>query len=197
MIFYVIQKGEDYYLSEYGAFNYKLSGAKLFENQEEARKIAQKLGGKVKELVLKDADLTLKVKKLTDTAKLPVKAHATDAAFDIYADEDTTITGLTSSVLTGIALEIPAGYYGRIVGRSGMTLGTPLKVFEGIIDSGYRGEIKIMCQCVSDSVRIMRIKKGERIAQLLIEKVEDITIVESDSLETTDRGESGFGSTGR
>ena len=112
---YVIQKDKDYYLSEYGAFNYKINGAKLFESKEEAKKVASRLDGvELKELVLRDASDVLKVKKLSPTAKVPTKAHAEDAGWDIYADEDVIISNLSPhAIRTGIALELPRGTYGR------------------------------------------------------------------------------------
>lgn len=144
----------------------------------------------------------LKVKRLTDSAKLPIKINQTDAGFDVFSDEDITIVAReTVLVSTGIALEIPEGYYGRLKGRSGLSVKTGLRVIEGTIDSDYRGEIKIMCECFTkridgNFVTKHIIKKGERIAQLIIQPLPEITIVECDELSETKRGVGGFGSTG-
>ena len=152
--------------------------------------------------------MQLKVKRLTDTAVLPVKAHPTDAGFDICADENITINaGETVTVSTGLSIAIPEGYYGRLKGRSGRTAHTMLRVQEGTIDSDYRGEIKVICDlraltqlsfmftgpAISDGYPVER---GERIAQLIIQPLPTVEVEEVDELDDTDRGDGGFGSTG-
>lgn len=212
---YVIQKDKDYYLSEYGAFNYKINGAKLFESKEEAKKVASRLDGvELKELVLRDASDVLKVKKLSPTAKVPTKAHAEDAGWDIYADEDVIISNLSPhAIRTGIALELPKGTYGRLVGRSGLTLKTSLKINEGTIDEPYRGELVINAEYRGDLVgKITKgnsyisiepkepyvIHKGDKIAQLVIqEHLMDCKLKSVEDLSETKRGKNGFGSTGK
>lgn len=151
--------------------------------------------------------MNLKVKRLTKTAILPYKAYATDGGFDVFADEAVTIhNGETVAVSTGIALEIPDGYYGRLKGRSGLTLNSVLRVQEGTIDSSYRGEVKIIAEIKGYEQEITRfgfvtfskitIEKGAKIAQLIIQPVPQFNIVEADELSESDRGENGFGSTG-
>lgn len=135
--------------------------------------------------------MKLNVKRLTETAKLPQRAHDTDAGFDIYADEDVELTE-SQLVSTGIAIEIPDYCYGRLKGRSGLTSKTPLRVQEGTIDADYRGEIKVMC----DIKAPYKINKGDRIAQLIIQELPFVYVVEVDELSDTDRGFGGFGSTG-
>ena len=154
----------------------------------------------------------LKVKLLTETAKIPVRAHATDAGLDIFADEDILLTSdETQTVSTGIAIEIPEGYYGRLKGRSGLTSKTNLRVQEGTIDQQYRGEIKVICDLRYDPLEgpketpsgtihyhvMHKISKGDKIAQLIIQEVPYFTPVEVDELSATDRGDGGFGSTGK
>ncbi|MHA6585962.1 dUTP diphosphatase, partial [Aerococcus mictus] len=124
--------------------------------------------------------LKLKVKRLTDTAKLPEKAHASDAGLDIFADEYITITkSFSETVSTGIAVDIPKGYYGRLKGRSGLTSKTGLRVQEGTIDSGYTGEIKVMCD-FKDNLTPGQytpgylIRRGDKIAQLIIQPLPEI-----------------------
>lgn len=149
--------------------------------------------------------MKLKVKRITDTAVLPVKAHPNDAGFDICADEERNIyNGQTACVSTGLAIAIPEGYYGRLKGRSGLTSKTALRVQEGTIDSDYRGEIKVICDVrdamLSDDVWsddcYFEITKGMKIAQLIIQSLPPVDLVEVDDLDETDRGDGGFGSTG-
>lgn len=154
--------------------------------------------------------MQLQVKRLTPTAILPVKAHPTDAGFDIFADEDITINaGETVTVSTGLSIAIPEGYYGRLKGRSGLTSKTVLRVQEGAVDANYRGEIKVICELRALTAHkepgrwtvIVRsggypIKRGERIAQLIIQPLPTVEVEAVDELDDTDRGDSGFGSTG-
>ena len=134
--------------------------------------------------------MQLKVKRLTDTAKLPVKNHATDAGFDIFANEDITVR-TQSTIKTGIALEIPTGYYAEIVGRSGLTSKTSFRVNKGVIDSDYRGEIGIMCETYKTAYKI---KQGDKIAQMILYKLPEFEIEEVDELSDSERGAKGFGS---
>lgn len=141
----------------------------------------------------------LKVKRLTPSAKLPTKAHPSDAGFDIYANVDLDIpSGKTRLVSTGIAIEIPEGYYGRLKGRSGLTSKTLLRVQEGTIDSNYRGEIKVICDSLDTELSDVgyMVAKGERIAQLIIQPLPKFEVVEVSDLSNSDRGENGFGSSG-
>lgn len=149
--------------------------------------------------------MQLKVKRLTDTAVLPVKAHQSDAGLDICADEDLVINaGETVTVSTGLSIAITEGYYGRLKGRSGLTSKTALRVQEGTIDSDYRGEIKVICDVrdamlsgdVWNDEYYLEITKGAKIAQLIIQPLPTVTVVEVDELDDTDRGDGGFGSTG-
>lgn len=155
--------------------------------------------------------MKLKVKRLTKTAKLPHKAHTTDAGFDIFADETVVLSaGKTKAISTGLAIEIPEGYYGRLKGRSGLTSKTVLRVQEGTIDSGYRGEIKIIADVrpidlldVQESSRVIKVRygayqvhKGEKIAQLIIQPLPQFEVEEVEELNKTERGTNGFGSTG-
>ena len=139
--------------------------------------------------------MKLKVKRLTETAILPEKAFPTEAGFDLFADESVTIyDGETMTISTGIALEIPDDYYGRLKGRSGLTLKSPLRVLEGTIDSSYRGEVKVMVEVKKDCT--YHVPKGAKIAQLIIQPLPYFEVVEVDELSQSDRGENGFGSTG-
>lgn len=142
----------------------------------------------------------IKMKRLTDTAILPNKAHFDDAGFDVFADEDITIGyGETVMVSTGIAMAIPIGYYGKLKCRSGYSAKTRLRVIEGTIDAGYRGEVKVICELKAEIFRetpSFEIKKGDKIAQLIIQEAPSFEIEEVAELDCTNRGECGFGSSG-
>lgn len=137
-------------------------------------------------------DLELKVKRLTKTALLPEKNNPSDAGFDVFSDEEIEVSDNVCLISTGIAIEIPEGYYGRLKGRSGLTAKTNLRVHEGTIDSGYRGEVKVMVQAHGG----YSVERGDKIAQLIIQPLPDIEVLEVDELSDTDRGSKGFGSSG-
>jgi dUTP pyrophosphatase len=129
---------------------------------------------------------------------LPARARADDAGLDLYAAEAATIEpGARALVPTGIALAIPAGYAGLVLPRSGLALrhGLTLLNTPGLIDAGYRGEVKVLL--VNHDRAAVTVARGDRIAQLVIQRVEPAELVEVDELPTTDRGAGGFGSTGR
>ena len=145
--------------------------------------------------------MEIKVKKLTDTAIVPTKSRKTDAGYDLYADEDKAIYPEdTKLISTGVAFAIPDGYAGLIWDRSG--LGSKgIHRHAGVVDSSYRGEVKV---CLSNSLsghhsaeNIYFISKGDRIAQILFQKVPHFDLVETEELDDTDRGSSGFGSSGK
>lgn len=147
--------------------------------------------------------LELKVKRLHPDAKLPTKAHASDAAFDLYLCGDNSWqTGRGVYILhTGIAVEIPEGYYGQIAGRS--SLGKQgYVVLGGVIDSSYRGEVCVMLARMnepasSSTFPSLVFSPGDRIAQLLVLPVPQVEVVEVDELSSSERGTGGFGSTGK
>lgn len=129
---------------------------------------------------------------------MPARARADDAGLDLYAAEAATIEpGARALVPTGIALAIPAGYAGFVLPRSGLALrhGLTLLNTPGLIDAGYRGEVKVLL--VNHDRAAVTVARGDRIAQLVIQRVEPAELVEVDELPTTDRGAGGFGSTGR
>lgn len=142
---------------------------------------------------------TIQVKLLNDKAKLPTKAYDTDAGYDLYSVDEQVVLkpGQVSNVNTGIALAIPEGYVGLIWDRS--SLGTKgIKVFGGVIDAGYRGEIKLKLGNLSTLERDwVVINKGDKVAQILIQKVENLPILEVEVLPVSQRGTAGFGSSGK
>ena len=138
------------------------------------------------------------VRRLDPGLPLPARAHEHDAGLDLYAAEPATIEpGGRVLVPTGIALAIPAGYAGLVLPRSGLALrrGLTLLNTPGLVDAGYRGEVKVLL--VNHDRRAATVTRGDRIAQLVIQRVEPADLVEVDELPPTDRGPGGFGSTGQ
>lgn len=140
--------------------------------------------------------MKLKIKRLHADAKIPDYAHAGDAGMDLFCIESFTLApGERTSIPTGIALEIPDGHVGLVWDKSGLSHKHGLKTIGGVIDSGYRGEIKIGITNLSNTIFVS--EKGHRIAQILIQKVERLDVEEVEELTSTERGTSGFGSTGK
>jgi dUTP pyrophosphatase len=133
---------------------------------------------------------------------LPAPAYATDgdAGADLVAREDVLLKagGGRALVPTGSAVAIPAGFAGFVQPRSGLALkhGVTCLNTPGLIDSGYRGELKVLL-VNTDPTEDFQVRRGERIAQLVIQRVEHASFVEVDELDASTRGEGGFGSTGR
>lgn len=140
--------------------------------------------------------LTIKVKKLKGDVVVPSYAHAGDAGMDVYAAEDIHIKkGERAKVPTGIAMEIPDGFVGLVWDKSGLSMNHGLKTLGGVIDSGYRGEVVI--GIINLSNEDYTLKKGHKVAQILIQKVETPAIQEVEEISDSRRGEKGFGSTGK
>lgn len=143
--------------------------------------------------------MEIKFKRLSENAVAPVKAHNTDAGFDLTCSEITTELNECGQLIlvyhTGLAVEIPDGWFGDIRPRSSISK-KPLRICNapGTIDSGYRGEITVKMAVTTDVVPSVY-KVGERFAQLLILPVPDVTFTEAEELSVTDRGEGGYGST--
>lgn len=140
--------------------------------------------------------LTIRVKRLTETAKLPTKAHEGDAGWDLFSGINIHIDhGNTILIPTGIAVEIPAGYFGLILGRSSLSA-DGIDVLGGVIDHSYRGEVKAIVHNGSPWGTYW-ISVGDRIAQMVILPVPAVRWEEVQELDLTIRGHDGFGSTGR
>jgi dUTP pyrophosphatase len=138
--------------------------------------------------------MQIQVKRLMAEAKLPVFAHSGDAGMDLFACVDMTLApGETKPVPTGIQMAIPQGHVGLVWDKSGISL-KGVHRLAGVVDAGYRGEVRVVM--VNLGTEPFAIKAGMKIAQMLIQPVEAPTIVESDTLDDTSRGEGGFGSTG-
>lgn len=140
--------------------------------------------------------MKLKIQKLDKNAKIPSYAHEGDAGLDLFALNKTEIKkGDFFAIPTGISMEIPKGYVGLIWDKSGLSINNGLKVLGGVIDSGYRGEIKVGMINLGNSNHVF--ESGDKISQILIQKIERVDIQEGLELSKTKRGKGGFGSTGR
>lgn len=141
--------------------------------------------------------MVLKFKRIHPDAVLPSYAHASDAGMDVRSVEDLTISpGQRALVHTGLVVLLPSMYEAQVRPRSGLALKNGITVLNtpGTIDSGYRGEIGVILFNTSEVE--FAIKKGDKIAQIVIAPVTQPTIEETDTLDETDRGDGGFGSTG-
>lgn len=138
----------------------------------------------------------MKVKRLSEKAVLPKKAHAGDLGYDLFSAEQVLIfPGRTAIIPTNIAIQFPEGYGGLIRDRSSVATQRSLITVAGVIDNGYTGEIKIALHNLTDSVQ--QVFVGEKIAQLILLPTVNFTVEEVTELESLDgRNDKGFGSTG-
>jgi dUTP pyrophosphatase len=135
------------------------------------------------------------IKKLSNNATVPTRGSELAAGLDLYSAVDIIIPSHGKSVvMTDISISIPEGYYGRIAPRSGLAAKHFIDVGAGVIDQDYRGNIGVVLFNFSDKEFV--VKKGDRIAQLILEKILICNVQLVDDLENTNRGEGGFGSTG-
>jgi dUTP pyrophosphatase len=138
----------------------------------------------------------MKVKKVTKDAIIPTRATVGSVGYDLYCDHDFRINPWSREMVsTGIAIQIPEGYYGRIAPRSGLTHRNGIDVGAGILDNDFRGIVNVILFNHSDF--IFEAKHGARIAQLIIIKISTPEIEVVEELTETERGEGGFGSTGK
>jgi dUTP pyrophosphatase len=138
----------------------------------------------------------IQVKLLTQNSKAPTRNTPSDAGLDLYASEPLIIRGREwQAVSVGISISIPDSYYARIAPRSGLAYKYGIDIFAGVVDSGYRGEIKVILYNASSED--YKINIGDKIAQLIIEKcyIWEPKIVSE--LDETQRGNGGFGSSGK
>lgn len=143
--------------------------------------------------------MKLSIARLNEDAVLPSRAHEGDAGLDLYACEAAHVgPGERWSIGTGIAVEIPSGHAGLVLPRSGLAKrhGISLVNSPGLIDSGYRGEIRVLL-LNTDPAEVFRVAPGDRIAQLVITPVTLAEPVETEALADSARGDGGFGSSGR
>lgn len=138
------------------------------------------------------------MQRLSEAARLPTRAHDGDAGLDLYAAEDARLEpGERASVGTGIALEIPDGQAGLVLPRSGLAAnrGIALVNAPGLIDAGYRGEVRVLL-LNTDRLQAFEVSVGDRIAQLVLVRVELPAVIEVQALAGSARGAAGFGSSG-
>jgi len=159
------------------------------------------------------AHMQINYSRVYSEAQVPSQANPTDAGYDLFSTEYSTLEPFQRKLIsTGISLEIPEGFYGRIAPRSGLACKKGIDVMAGVIDSGYRGEVKVLLinlnfegynlkpttfEAMFGSANKISIKPGDRIAQLIIEKCHTgLKWNEMKTLENSHRGEGGFGSSG-
>lgn len=152
-----------------------------------------------------DVEITdmLLIKRLHDDAMLPVRKSDGAAGYDMYSDQEVVLPPLTfdnastsraTLVSTGIAMTVPQGTYGQLAPRSGLAV-KGIHVGAGVIDADYTGEVKVLLFNLSDKEIVLG--KHERVAQLILKKIETPEVLEVQELGVTDRGDNGFGSTGK
>lgn len=142
--------------------------------------------------------MKIKIKKTIKYAKIPTYAHDNDAGMDLYAAESHTMYPGVNVIRTGIAMEIPEGYVGLVMDKSGIASKYGFSVIGGVIDSGYKGEIMVVLYKSEVPFVIPHtFLVGDKVAQMLIQKVERAEFEEVEELGETQRGDKGFGSTGR
>jgi len=138
--------------------------------------------------------MELRVKLIHPAAKLPVYGHPGDAGLDLFSVVDRDIApGEVFAVPTGIRIAVPAGHAGLVWDKSGVSL-KGVHRLAGVIDAGYRGEVQVVL--INLGAEPFAVRQGMKIAQLLVQPVESVAVVEADSLDDTLRAQGGFGSTG-
>lgn len=139
--------------------------------------------------------MELKVKKTQRDAKIPRYGHEGDAGLDLFSSVDVILEkGKLQAIPTGIKVAIPDGYAGLIWDKSGTSL-KGVHRLAGVIDSGYRGEVKVVM--INLGEKPFAIDRGMKIAQMLVQPIATVHVVETEDLDDTSRGEGGFGSTGK
>jgi len=157
--------------------------------------------------------MEIKYSTLHPEGKEPFRANESDAGYDLFSTEYSVVEPFQRKLIsTGINVEIPQGFYGRIAPRSGLACKKGIDVMAGVIDSGYRGEVKVLLinlnfegynlqpnafETMFGSANKIEIKPGDRIAQLIIEKCHTVEWKSMKTLEDSQRGEGGFGSSGQ
>lgn len=142
--------------------------------------------------------LDIPLRRLDEGLPVPRYAHPGDAGADLHTAVDVTLAaGERALVPTGVALALPEGYVGLVHPRSGLAHRHGLSIVNapGTVDAGYRGEIKV-CLINLDATEPVTLRRGDRIAQLVVQRVEQVRFVEVAELEGSSRGEGGYGSTG-
>ncbi len=138
--------------------------------------------------------MELRVKRIHPEAKIPVYGHPGDAGLDLFSVVDHELApGEVFAVPTGIQVAVPVGHVGLVWDKSGISLRSVHRL-AGVVDSGYRGEVQVVMINLGAAVFVVR--KGMKIAQMLIQPVAAVSVIDCEALDGTTRGEGGFGSTG-
>lgn len=152
----------------------------------------------IKKQKTEEAEQSLRVFLRSESATLPTRGSVLSAGYDIYASEEAIIPAQGQGLVgTDISVAVPIGTYGRVAPRSGLAVKHGISTGAGVIDADYRGEVKVVL--FNHSQKDFTIQKGDRIAQLVLEKIvmAEIKQITAEELDTTVRGEGGFGSTGK
>jgi dUTP pyrophosphatase len=143
---------------------------------------------------MKEVAMELRVKRIHPEAKLPVYGHSGDAGLDLFSVVDRELApGEVFAVPTGIQVAVPAGHVGLVWDKSGISLKSVHRL-AGVVDSGYRGEVQVVM--INLGAAPFAVRKGMKIAQMLVQPVAAVSVIECETLDGTSRGEGGFGSTG-
>tara|TARA_Y100000004_G_scaffold145692_1_gene166282 strand:- start:3885 stop:4358 length:474 start_codon:yes stop_codon:yes gene_type:complete len=138
--------------------------------------------------------MNLRFQKINPEAKAPEKSHDSDAGYDLSCLDDFDVYPFERALVkTGIKIQLAEGTYGRIAPRSGLAFKKGIDVMAGVVDAGYTGELGVVLVNLSDEV--VNFKKHDRIAQLIVEKCYNVYWHEVEDLDSTERGDGGFGST--
>jgi len=138
--------------------------------------------------------MEIRVKRIHPEARLPVYGHPGDAGLDLFSIVDRELApGEVFAVPTGIQVAVPPGHVGLVWDKSGISL-QGVHRLAGVVDAGYRGEVRVVM--INLGAAPYSVKKGMKIAQMLVQPVVSVTVVETGSLDDSSRGEGGFGSTG-
>lgn len=141
--------------------------------------------------------INLKIKKISEFAKIPQYAHSGDAGMDLFSIEDKIVkSGETTLIHTGIKIELPQNTEAQIRPRSGLALKNSITVLNtpGTIDEGYRGEIGVIL--INHGKQDFKVEKHMKIAQMVVKPILRVNVIEVDELSNSERAEGGFGSTG-
>lgn len=152
----------------------------------------------IKKQRTEESEQSLRVFLRSENATLPTRGSVLSAGYDIYASEEAVIPAQGQGLVgTDISVAVPIGTYGRVAPRSGLAVKHGISTGAGVIDADYRGEVKVVL--FNHSQKDFQIQKGDRIAQLVLERIvmADIKQITAEELDTTARGEGGFGSTGK
>ena len=147
-------------------------------------------------LAFHNINVDIKIKLLSDLAKIPTQGTNFSAGYDLHSAEEVVVPRLGRKLIkTNVSMAIPMNHYGRIAPRSGLAFKNGIDVLAGVIDSDYRGDIGVILYNTDNNSDFV-VKTGDKIAQIIIESCSQINFVKSDDLPLTKRGEGGYGHTG-